>query len=219
MPLYVSKPAADLSAGLSGGDLIIFRRRLDPIDGYKQILLGDAGARIAFGEPSLQLTEAEGVYEIQCSDFDAVAEATAKCHPIVQQTEFRGVGGARAIVECPVKTMVRLYCRGTAGRSLLQSERGAPCSRSARRVLTTTRSIRASLPSAEHCAFDVGHRAPPSSSVADRHRPAGGAGPVEAIRLAVRNDRARVRCDQQPAAEQRRLCGRAPDPAPPCPGD
>jgi hypothetical protein len=31
-PCQVSKPATDLSAGLEGGDLIIYRRRLDPVD-------------------------------------------------------------------------------------------------------------------------------------------------------------------------------------------
>ena len=84
MPLYVSKPAADLSAGLTDGDLIIYRRRLDPIDNYRSQLVGGASNDIAFGVPNLRLREARGVYELDCTDFDAVARATAACHPIIQ---------------------------------------------------------------------------------------------------------------------------------------
>ena len=102
MPLYVSKPAADLSAGLTDGDLIIYRRRLDPIDNYRSQLVGGASNDIAFGVPNLRLREARGVYELDCTDFDAVARATAACHPIIQQTAITGPGGVRAVIECPV---------------------------------------------------------------------------------------------------------------------
>jgi hypothetical protein len=60
---------------------------------------------IAFGVPTLRLREAQAVYQLPLDDFDAVAEATRNCVPMVQQTEVRGSDGLRAVIELPVKTM------------------------------------------------------------------------------------------------------------------
>jgi hypothetical protein len=110
-PVY-STPPVPITTGstraqqLEGGELIIYRRRLaDDISGYRSVLPYAKAIDIAFGVPTLRLREAQAVYQLPLDDFDAVAEATRNCVPMVQQTEVRGSDGLRAVIELPVKTM------------------------------------------------------------------------------------------------------------------
>jgi hypothetical protein len=107
-PVY-STPAVPVGSGdptdLSGGELIIYRRRLGDTSEYRQVLAYDDAIAIAFGVPTLRPYEAKAVYEVAQDDFDAVAEATRNCVPMVQQTELQGSDGLRAVIECPIKTM------------------------------------------------------------------------------------------------------------------
>ena len=107
-PVYSTPPVPISSsdpADLTGGDLIIYRRRLDDIAGYRQVLAYEQAIKLAFGVPTLRPYQAKEVYEVGLEDFDSIAEATRNCVPMVQRTELRGSDGLRAVIECPIKTM------------------------------------------------------------------------------------------------------------------
>lgn len=103
-PVQINSSSSD-PTDLTGGELIIYRRRLEDVTTYRQVLAYEEAIDLAFGVPTLRPYEARAVYEVDIDDFDSIAEATRNCVPMVQRTELLGNNGLRAVIECPIKTM------------------------------------------------------------------------------------------------------------------